>query len=104
MYAFFPLVWSSGDEPSDGCGGAAVGDPGTIYVCLEEEDEFEAWDEMPDVLLKTSLTEMVEEFIDDGREGGNGVTHALHAPLSDRLAAHFRALADLLDAAKTMPK
>lgn len=105
MYAYFPIQWSFGDEPSDGDGGAAVKDAGAIYVRMEDDDEFiEPRNDRYALVLKTSLTEIVTDFIDSSRVGGSGVTHLDSVPASDLLAAQFRVLADLLDTAKTAPK
>lgn len=37
MYAMFPVEWRFGDNPTDGLGGPAVDDAGTIYIVRDED-------------------------------------------------------------------
>tara|TARA_R110002020_G_scaffold436477_1_gene646689 strand:- start:246 stop:548 length:303 start_codon:yes stop_codon:yes gene_type:complete len=53
-YAYFPEIWNFGDDASDGNGGGAVSDPGTIYI-VNDYDE--------DVTLKTTLSSIVDDAI-----------------------------------------
>lgn len=92
MYAFFPVEWSFGDHPSDGVGGPPVEDGGTIYVC-SGEDVYEggvladtAFNE-GDVMMRTSLNEMVADVI-DGFMSGDRID-AQHAPALIKLKSAF---------------
>ena len=102
MDAYFPVEWKFGDRPSDGIGGQAVDDAGTVYV-VREEDVDEDWpvgDTSAGMLVKkTTVAEMVAHCI-DGWRGRDGHTDKGHIAQSDDLAAALRAAADMLDAAK----
>jgi hypothetical protein len=102
MNAYFPLTYKFWDKPSDGIGGPPVDDDGAIYVARDEGnfDDLVAMEEgKPLLVLKTSLTELVDDLL-DGWAGHDGLTCEDHIPASDALAAALRAAADKLDAAK----
>jgi hypothetical protein len=60
MYGHMPIEWDFGDEPSDGRGGDVPSDAGAIYIVNNDEysDDFER------VVLKTSLSEIIDYAID----------------------------------------
>ena len=101
MYATFPVEWRFGDDPTDGIGGPAVDDAGTVYIVRDEAVE-EDWPdgnyELPILVRKTTLAEMVAYCLDGWRS--DGYTHEDHVPASDALAQALRAAADMLDAGK----
>lgn len=101
MYAMFPVEWRFGDDPADGIGGPAVDDAGTVYI-VRNEDVEEDWPdgnyELPILVHKTTLAEMVAYCLDGWRS--DGYTHEDNVPASDALAQALRAAADMLDAGK----
>ena len=102
MYAMFPIEWWFGDAPTDGMGGPAVDDGGTLYVCRDEEsaDDYPQGNfDAGSLVFKTSLAAMVAECL-EGWRTFDGFTEDGHVPASDALAAAFRAAADMLDAGK----
>ena len=103
MYAMLPVGWRFGDDPTDGLGGPAVDDAGTLYVCRDEdsEDDFPIGDE-ESLVFKTTISELVAECIESWESCGS--THENHCAASDALAASLRAAADMLDAAKLSPE
>jgi hypothetical protein len=88
----FPVEWRFGDNPSDGMGGPAPDDAGTIQVLMDYCDG--------DLVLvgSTSLNEMVNRCL-EGWEGPNAKTDEGHVEASNALSAALRAAADRLDAA-----
>ena len=101
MEATFPVAWMFGNNPSDGFGGPAVDDAGTIYISREDSvsDDWPDGDyDLPYIVKKTSLAEMVVYCLDGW--GNNGYTDIDHVPASDALAAALRKAADMLDAHK----
>ena len=103
MDLMFPVEWRFGDSPTDGIGGEAVEDAGTIYIVRDEEneDDFPNGDEAL-LVKKTTLDELVIYCI-DGWRNGDGYTDKDHVPASDALAEALRKAANLLDAAKRKP-
>ncbi len=101
MDAMFPVEWRFGDDPTDGIGGPAVDDAGTVYI-VRNEDVEEDWPdgnyELPILVRKTTLAEMVAYCLDGWRS--DGYSHEDHVPASDALAQALRAAADMLDAGK----
>lgn len=63
-------MWDFGEEPGDGVGGPVVSDAGTICGCFTDEDgplipdDYDWENETP---IKTSLSEMVDDFLDGAR-------------------------------------
>ena len=99
MYAMFPVEWRFGEDPTDGCGGPAVEDAGTLFICRDEEDP-EDWpneDINTPVAARTTLSEMMDECL-EGWRTQDGYTDDMHVPASKALAAALRAAADKLDA------
>ena len=60
MYGYLPIEWDFGETPSDGHGGEAPKDAGTIYIVDGDEDS----DTFDEVILKTTLSEIVDYTID----------------------------------------
>lgn len=60
MHISFPVMWDFGKKPSDGSYGPPVKDAGTIHVMLDL-DESESGE--CEVVLRTSLHEVVEDFV-----------------------------------------
>ena len=92
MFAYFPVEWGSGDRPSDGAGGPPVEDSGSVYVCAGE-DVYEggaladtAFSE-GDVMMRTSLKEMVSDVIDGFMSGDH--IDPQHAPALINLRSAF---------------
>lgn len=102
MDVMFPVKWRFGDNPTDGIGGPAVDDAGTVYIVRDEEQN-EDWPngnyEAPMLVKKTTLAEMVAYCL-EGWRTDDGYTEDAHVPASDALAAALRAAADMLDAGK----
>ena len=102
MYAMFPVEWRFGDNPTDGLGGPAVDDAGTIYIVRDEDEEAD-WPggnyDLPTLVIKTTLSELVAYAL-DGWSTRDGYTEDMHVQASDALAAALRAAADMLDAGK----
>lgn len=102
MVVMFPVEWRFGDVPTDGIGGPAVDDAGTIYI-VRDEDLEEDWPDgnydLPMLVQKTTLAEIVADCLDGWRDI-DGYTEEDHVPASDALAAALRAAADMLDAGK----
>ena len=102
MYVMFPIEWKFGDNPTDGIGGPAVDDAGTVYIVRDEEAD-EDWPDgnydAPMLVKKTTLAEMVAYCL-EGWRTRDGYTEDDHVPASDALAAALRAAADALDAGK----
>lgn len=102
MDVYFPITHKFCGSDTDGIGGPAVDDAGTLFI-IRDEDDPEDWpDNNPDAAIlikKTSLTEMVASCL-DGWRNGDGYTDKDHVPASDALAAALRAAADMLDAGK----
>lgn len=103
MYAFFAGPYKYMKEPQDGFGGPPVEDDGAILIARDESSD-EDWPngdfELPDVVLKTSLNELVDDCLDGWRNTKHGRTDEDFHVASDALAAALRAAADRLDAAK----
>jgi len=57
IYLSLPAMWNFGDEPSDGNGGPPVEDAGTIYIYSDDDDEL-------DFISRTSVSELIDDFID----------------------------------------
>lgn len=102
MDVFFPVECRFGDNPTDGIGGPAVDDAGTVYIVRDEEMD-EDWPDgnrdAPILVKKTTLAEMMSYCL-DGWRTFDGYTEDGHVPASDALAAALRAAADMLDAGK----
>jgi len=102
MNARFPVAWRFGDDPTDGIGGPAVDDAGTIYIVrdVEVDDDWPDGNyEAPMLVKKTTLAELVDDCL-EGWRTYDGYTEDDHVPASDALAAALRAAADMLDAGK----
>ena len=88
----FPVEWRFGDDPSDGMGGPAPDDAGTIQVLMDYCGG--------DLVLvgSTSLNEMVNQCLEMWASP-NAKTHEDFFEASNALSAALRAAADRLDAA-----
>lgn len=86
--AQFVAEWDFGEGRStDGVGGPAPADAGTIYVGVSAESEDFVWDDM---VFRTSLREMVNYALDGHRNVRSGRVEAVRG--LKRLAAELREL------------
>ena len=83
---YFPIEWDFGEYPTDGLYGSKVEGAGVIYVydCDDESETFEK------VLLKTTLKELVEDFIDGSASLSSGmIDDPEHINIARRIQAVF---------------
>jgi hypothetical protein len=85
MKAYLPIVWNFGENPNDGYRGPAVDDPLAIYIDLEEDESIGPLAEFDSVVLKTSVSALINEVVEGSLDEDKKTVIGIHGEICRKI-------------------